>query len=143
MKVVEAREQYFTRNGFSTAAYEDRWVHVKLGPIPFAFPNVASRRRAIRYHDLHHVVTGYDTTLRGEAEIGAWEIAATLGARGRMYWAAWLLNSSAAALGLLIAPRRVYRAFQRGRRSRSLYGMNLDDALELEVSELQHRLGLG
>jgi hypothetical protein len=30
---------------------------------------------ALPPHDLHHVATGFDTTLVGEAEIGAWELA--------------------------------------------------------------------
>jgi hypothetical protein len=140
--VEQARAEYFARNGFSTAAYDERWVHLKIGPIPIAFPNVESRRLAIPYHDIHHVVTGYSTTPAGEAEIGAWEIAACLGDRGRMYAAAWVLNSTAFAAGLVIAPRRTYRAFVRGRRCTSAYRSNLTEALAMDVGALQHRLGL-
>jgi len=142
MTVVEAREAYFARNGFSAAAYEDRWVRVRIGPIPFAFPNVASRRRAIRFHDLHHVATGYATTWRGEAEIGAWEIAATFGDRGLRYWAAWLLNLTMFTIGLVIAPRRVVRAFRRGRRCRSVYRIGYAVALAMDVDVLRRELGL-
>lgn len=124
-------------------AYEARWVKLKLGPIPIAFPNVASRRRAIRFHDLHHVLTGYPTTLRGEAQIGAWEIAATFPDRGRTYWAAWVLNSTVALLGLVIAPRLVVRAFRRGRRCTSLYRLGWSDALlDMEVDDARRMLGL-
>ena len=143
MNVRAAREAYFARNGFSTAAYEDRWVRVKLGPLPITFPNVASRRRAIRFHDIHHVVTGYDTDLRGEAEIGAWEIAATFGERGREFFAAWLLNTFVFTLGLPIAPRRVYRAFVRGLHCTSLYRIGWsDDLLDREVATLRRELAL-
>jgi hypothetical protein len=143
MKLGEARDAYLARNGFSTAAYDERWVKLKLGPIPLAFPNVASRRRAIRFHDLHHVLTGYPTTLRGEAQIGAWEIAATFPDRGRTYGAAWVLNSSVALLGLVIAPRLVVRAFRRGRRCTSLYRLGWSDALlEMEVDDARRLLGL-
>ena len=38
------------------------------------FPNTPSRKRAVRYHDLHHALTGYATDLTGEFEISAWEI---------------------------------------------------------------------
>jgi ubiquinone biosynthesis protein Coq4 len=142
MTVEEAREQYFAANGFSTAAYSDRWVHVRIGPLPFAFPNFRSRRRAIPFHDLHHVATGYATTWRGEAEIGAWEIAATFGDRGARFWAAWLLNSIMFTIGLVIAPRRVIRAFRRGRKCTSVYRIGVDEALALDVDELRRRLGL-
>ena len=142
MTVVEARAAYFARNGFSQKAYADRWVRVRIGPIPFAFPNVASRRRAIPFHDLHHVATGYATTWRGEAEIGAWEIAATFGDRGRRYWAAWLLNTFMTLLGLVIAPRRVVRAFRRGKRCTSVYRLGYEKALAMDLDELRRALGL-
>jgi hypothetical protein len=143
VRVSEARDEYLARNGFSIAAYEDRWVRVKLGPIPIVFPNVASRRRAIRFHDLHHVLTGYPTTVRGEAQIGAWEIAATFGDRGPRYWAAWLLNSMMTLLGLVIAPRLVVRAFRRGLRCTSLYRLGWsEELLGRDVEQLQSELGL-
>jgi len=75
-RVFEARQRYFADNGFSDAGYSDRWVKLSIGPLPFVMPNLPSRRRAIPLHDLHHVATGYDTTVRGEAEISAWELGA-------------------------------------------------------------------
>ena len=136
--VRAAREQYFVANGFSEASYKDNWVKVgKLGPLPLGFPNSASRQRAIPLHDLHHVATGYATTWVGEAEIGAWEVAGGC----TDHWAAWVLNAGAMAYGLVIAPRRIYRAFMRGRRSRTLYHLGWDESLlELSVSDLKRRL---
>ncbi len=69
----EGRQAYFAENGLpADGGYQDRWVVIKLGGIPvFAFPNTKDRRRAVPFHDLHHVLTGYGTDLRGEAEIGA------------------------------------------------------------------------
>jgi len=137
--VREARARYFAENGFSEAAYDDAWVRVRLGPVPFAFPNSAARRRAIPLHDLHHVATGYATSVVGEAEIGAWE----LGGGCRDYWAAWALNVSAFAVGLLVAPARVYRAFLRGRRARPLYHAGWrPELLDLPIDALRTELGL-
>ena len=117
----------------------DRWVEIKLGPLPIRFPNTSGRQAALLQHDLHHVATGYDTTLVGEAEIGAWELASGC----RHYYAAWILNAGAALTGLLLAPRRVLRAFQRGRRSTNLYYTGVDtDWAEQTVSGLRQRLGL-
>ncbi|HEY4239091.1 MAG TPA: hypothetical protein VGM88_04720 [Kofleriaceae bacterium] len=140
LRVRDARAQYFAASGFSTATYTDRWVTLaKLGPLPLGFPNSASRRRAIPLHDLHHVATEYATTFVGEAEIGAWEVAA--GCANHV--AAWVLDAGAMACGLVLAPRLVYRAFVRGRHSRALYREGWSDALlELSVGELRARLGL-
>ena len=65
---------YFEDNGFGKdGGYEDAWVDFELGPIPLPFPNSAGRKRAVRLHDLHHIVTGYATDTLGEFEISAWE----------------------------------------------------------------------
>ena len=95
--------------------------------------------RAVRTHDLHHVVTGYATNVVGEAEIGAWEIAS--GCAG--FAAAWILNLFALALGLASDPAATWRAFLRGRRTRNLYRAAYDDALlAARVGEVRARLGL-
>src|SRR5262245_11460181 len=105
MTMREARRVYFDANGFGeTGGYDDAWVDFKLGPIPMPFPNTKSRLEAVRYHDLHHLLTGYDTDIIGEFEIAAWEIAA--GCKG--FPAAWVLNLSAMAGGLFLSPRRVF-----------------------------------
>ena len=137
--VRAARAGYFARNGFDERGYEDRWVHLKAGPIPLVFPNTSARVRSVRVHDVHHVVTGYETTWTGEAEIGAWEIASGCADHG----AAWVLNLLALPIGLAIAPRATFRAFVRGRRSRNLYRATIDDALlARRVDELTAELGL-
>jgi hypothetical protein len=132
----EARRQYFASNRFGDdGGYGDAWVDFKLGPLPFPFPNTPARIRALRYHDLHHVLTGYETTTIGEFEIGAWE----LGAGCKNFAAAWVLNLAGVASGMVVAPHKVFRAFVRGRRSRSLYGEDLDDLLDVTVAEGRKR----
>jgi hypothetical protein len=121
----QARERYFESNNFPGGGYEDRWVKVRVGFFPIWFPNIPSRKRAVRYHDLHHILTEYETTWRGEAEIGAWEVAT--GGAGAA--AGWLLDLLAFAVGLAIHPRGVYRAFVRGRHSANLFRAKFDDAL--------------
>lgn len=140
MPLRHARAQYFRDNGFGEdGGYDQPWVKVKLGPVPLLIPNTEGRRRAVRLHDLHHIATGYGTSLVGEAEIGAWELATGCA----NYYAAWLLNAGAAAMGLLLAPRRLRRAFTRGRRSTNLYRVGFDDRwLDDTVGALRDRLGL-
>jgi hypothetical protein len=114
-------------------------VKLALGPIPFAFPNTAARVRAVRLHDLHHVATGYDTNLLGEAEIGAWEI----GSSCRGFLAGGILNLYAMMLGLWVDSGTVFRAFVRGRHTANLYRGVWDEALlEARVGELRERLRL-
>ncbi len=136
----DARARYFIDNDFGEQGnYDARWVKLSLGPIPFAFPNSTARVKAVRYHDLHHVLTGYPTTLRGEAEIGAWELASGCGSMV----AALILNLMALAIGLVIDRQAMFAAFVRGRYSNNLYGGRLDDALlGQSLGEQRARLGL-
>ena len=140
--VRDARADYFRRAGFpSDGGDAQRWVILRVRGVPVsAFPNFAARRRSVKLHDVHHVLTGYDTSWIGEAEIGAWE----LGSGCRRHWVAWVLNAQAMVLGLLIAPRRTWRAFVRGRRSGNLYGSaSLDESLlDRTVGDLRREVGI-
>ncbi|HEX8422539.1 MAG TPA: hypothetical protein VF634_03965 [Pyrinomonadaceae bacterium] len=134
-----ARERYFEINNFAGGGYEEGWVKMKAGPVPIWFPNTVARVKAVKFHDIHHVLTEYPTTWKGEAEIGAWEVATGCAA----HYQAWLLNLLAFAIGLMINPRGVYRAFARGRQSRNLYRTTFSDALLARtVGEMRRELEL-
>lgn len=138
-RVRDARERYFIDNGFGAGGnYDEAWARVDVGPIPVMIPNTPGRVRAIRYHDLHHILTGYSTKLVGEFEISAWEIASGCGRQ----WFAWMINMTGLVAGLFVNPRAVYRAFIRGRHTGNLYGRPFDDALlEQTLGELRAQLG--
>jgi hypothetical protein len=127
MTLLEARTRYFEDNAFGDdGGYSDKWVTIELfGRFRVKFPNTPGRVRAVRYHDLHHVVTGYRTDMHGESEISAWELASNC--KGE--YAAWLLNTGGLLYGLITAPRDVFRAWVRGRHSRNLYGRPFDERL--------------
>lgn len=135
----QARQLYFEANGFGDGGYQARWVKLQAGPVPIYFLNTAARVRAVKLHDLHHAATGYGTTWTGEAEIAAWEIASSCA----RHYAAWILNLQAWAIGLVIGPHALFRAFLRGRYSANLYRTTLDDELLGEtLGSLRHRLRL-
>ncbi|MCI0348359.1 MAG: hypothetical protein L0Z53_02950 [Acidobacteriales bacterium] len=140
LTIRQARAQYFERNQFGAdGGYSNKWVRLKAGPISIYFPNTGARVRAVRFHDIHHVLTGYDTSWLGEAEIGAWEVASGCG----RHYPAWILNLHAMAIGLFLNPRRVYRAFVRGRRSANLYSCEFSDTLlEKQINSAQVQLYL-
>lgn len=134
-----ARAQYFADNDFS-AGYDERWVKVRVGRRKLAlFPNTQARIAAVRLHDLHHLATEYDTSWVGEGEIGAWEIGSGCGS----YLAAWVLNLSILFIGCVLSPRRMLRAFVRGRRSKNLYAEGWNPArLSASVGDLRRELGV-
>jgi hypothetical protein len=140
MTLREARVKYFAQNEFGAdGGYEDTWVKVEYGWLRFYFPNTRARARVVRYHDLHHILTEYGTTMPGETEISAWEIATGCTAN----YAAWILNLLGFGFGLVINRRGVYRAFLRGRYSSNLYSYPFDEQLlSSKVGELRCLLGL-
>jgi hypothetical protein len=141
MTLAEARAEYFRRSGFGDqGGYDERWIKVKVWRIPIWLPNTSGRIAAVKLHDLHHVLTEYPTTWRGEAEISAWEV----GSGGlRRFWAGWWLDLMNVAQGLVINPLGVYRAFMRGRRTSNLFGATFsDEMLQSLVGEYRDRLDL-
>lgn len=135
-----ARARYWAENGFGADGGDSlRVVPVKLGWVTLPLPNPPSRRSAVRYHDLHHVLAGYDTLPGGEAEIAAFE----LGGGCAREWFAWGINFQGLLLGLFTRPFALLPAFTRGRRTRNLYGRRIDNALlDRTVAEVRAELGL-
>lgn len=117
------------------------WFRVRIGPISIWLPNPPARRRAVFFHDVNHVLTGYDTAFsKGEMEIGAFEIGSGCGP----FLAAWFLNAVMMTFGLVVRPRSVYRAFVRGRAAESIYRLNStrEALLARTVTELKETLGI-
>jgi hypothetical protein len=113
VSVLEGRDAYLAENGFTTDGYHAEWVVVSLFGVSFRTPSTERRRRALKFHDLHHVVTGFGTDLAGEAEISAWELRRGLTGLGLFVGSIVL---SVTLLGLFIAPRRTLRAWRASRR---------------------------
>jgi ubiquinone biosynthesis protein Coq4 len=134
--VAEGLARYHADNGFDGDAMTAETVQVRVLGRTVSLPNPEFQRHLLAKHDLHHVLTGYGTDLRGEAEMGAWELGA-----GPRHWFVWANDLGALALGVL-CPIRTARAFRRGRRYRSLYRDDTpyEALLRMRVSELRARL---
>ncbi len=115
------RIRFREANGITDTRRLVEWF--RLGPIPFPIPNPPARQRALRTHDLHHLVTGYPTDLAGEFQISAWECGAGLHTEPL----AWVFCTAGTSGGMLRYPTRTVRAYARGRRCRSLFGQDLAD----------------
>lgn len=137
--VFDARAEYFAANDFGDdGGYGRSTVTIYLFGIPIPFPNTAGRKKAVVFHDMHHLVTGYATDNVGEAEIGAWE----LGSGCSQVRAALVLNTGSLLLGVFKSPRKVFAAFVRGRQSSNLYGQDPRALLTREVDDVARELGL-
>ena len=124
----------------SPEVYRDPWLRMAVAGrrIP-VFP-VWGFLGALALHDLHHLVTGYGTTLRGECEIAGWELGSG-GCAWRLHM--WVDRLSTFAFGLLAAPAATLRALRRGLRHRNLYGLRTDAVLAMDFDEVSRFVGVG
>ncbi len=101
-------------------------------------PNFAWRRAAIQRHDLHHVLTGYPCTMRGECLMATWEFAA-----GPFPCvSATLFCLPLIAVGSVWSPRSIWLAFRRGREGSSHVCVELTEPLLLApLATLRERAG--
>ena len=75
--VAAALKAFHVREGLPAHAGQEGWVDwVKVFSIPVPIPNPPARKRVLVHHDAHHLVTGFRTDEVGEAEVGAWALAA-------------------------------------------------------------------
>ncbi len=142
LSVQSALDAYLDENGFTTAEYDARTVTVTFWGATFTLPNLASRRLAIRFHDLHHVMTGYGTDPAGEFEVSAWELRHGIGVFG-IYVRLIILGGALA--GLLIYSRRTLAAWKTAGPG-STFSKPTPDLykalLGLSVRELRKRFGV-
>ena len=103
--------------------YEDKWTPLKFGFVTFYLYNSKSRKEAVRLHDIHHIVTEYKSDPCGEAEISAWELAAGI---HNKYFAGFI-GLAALFYGAFLYPKKTFKAFIRGKHSRSLYDQNFSE----------------
>ena len=121
----EALASYYEAHGLDPAPVSAAFWNCKIGPLTLYLPNFVWRRQAILRHDLHHILTGYSCTMRGECQMAAWEFGA-----GRFpHPGATLFCMPLVAAGLVLSPRAIWSAFRRGRNHCSLYGMELTEPL--------------
>ncbi len=95
---------------------------------------MAGFRGGIAAHDIHHMITGYETDWGGECAVAGWELAS--GGCGP-YPVFWLDRLGFFAIGLVTLPRRSLRAFRRGRGRRNLYGRDLARVLSMPFEEVE------
>ena len=112
-------DDFYRKHGFGNVGESrPRTVPVYTGCLLVPLPNIETRRRYLKYHDIHHLVTGYTVGRIGEGEMSAWELGTGSFFR---YPILGVMNLIALSTGLCLDARRMWRAYSCGCRSRNLY----------------------
>lgn len=101
--------------------------------VNWPIPNPPIRASILPMHDAHHIVTGYRTDAHGEAQLAAWELAAS----GPIPLLGWVYGCLEFGLGLLQAPVLTSRAFYDGCGCRSVYSLGVQAVLMADIQELR------
>jgi hypothetical protein len=117
--VQDELDEFYKRSGFGDVpGARPRTVRVYTGCLLVPMPNIEARRRFLKYHDLHHLVTGFSIGRIGEGQVSAWELGS-----GSAFVSPMLgvMNLIALSTGLVLDRKRMWRAFLLGCNSRNLY----------------------
>ena len=137
MTAGDALSRFFVEHGLlpEGSAFADwigdRWY--RMGGVP-VLPLVGRIKESLILHDVHHLLTGYDTSWTGELELAGWELGSG-GCGWHLFF--WFDRLGTLALALLTAPRVTLRALRRGRSERNLYRRRSAEVLASEISELK------
>ncbi len=139
LKVKEALSLFFSHYHFKDGGYNDKFFKIKIGKIFIPLPNISARVKVARLHDIHHVLTEYNADWKGEVEIGIWELRTGCG----KYWVAWLLNSIAVCIGLILYSKSIKQAYRRALNSKTnIYHLNLsyEELIDMNIGELRNKI---
>ena len=135
----EARDLFYQSHGFPEdgGISKDKWSPIECRDLKVYLPNFDWRKKAIPFHDLHHILAEYQFSPTGEFQVAAWEFAA--GKYPNIFTTLFCIPL--VSMGALLIPSRQFRAFIRGRRSRTLYGRySYEELLDKTVGELRDEI---
>lgn len=135
MKVEQTLQKYYESHLFfgEDGGLNKSKVKVYLGKFDLYVPNFEFRKSLVPYHDLHHIISGYNNSRIGEGEVSAWELGA-----GTIKKPIGLFYALAGfTTGILVNPARTYKAFCKGRTCEVLYKYSHNELLASEFDEVQ------
>lgn len=128
MSLDAALNDFYDRHGFGdTPGARPKTVPVYTGCLLVPLPNIETRNRYLKFHDLHHLVTGYSVGRIGEGEVSSWELGT-----GSMLVSPVLgfMNLIALSTGWVLDRNRMWQAYASGLQSRNLYTRSMRAAVE-------------
>lgn len=141
MKIERELKDFYSRAGFGDSiGKRTLTVPVYTGCLLVPLPNIEMRHKYLKYHDLHHLITGFSVGRIGEGEVSAWELGT-----GSFFINPILgiMNFIALSTGLVLEPKRMWEAFKIGAKSKNLYKAKTRKAIDSgqynSVNELRER----
>ena len=138
--VGQAIQDFYAKNDFGQdGGVNEKYAWIKFGFIAIPIPNTASRKNNVYLHDVSHIVTGQNTTWKGESAVSAWEVAS--GGWQNLYFP-WLLTLWAMGLGILFYPFSTLQSFRQGLTMNNALnsGLSKNEIYKFTILELRQLL---
>jgi len=133
-------QEFYVKNNFGEdGGINEKYAWIKFGFFSIPMPNFESRKNNVYFHDVHHIVTGNNTTWKGESAVSAWEIAS---GGWRNLYIPWLLTLWAMGLGVFFYTESTLTSFKKGLTMKNALscGLTKNEINVLTVVELQSAL---
>ena len=128
MSLEAALTDFYARHNFGdTLGARPRTVPVYTGCLLVPLPNIESRSKYLKYHDLHHLVTGYTVGRIGEGEVSSWELGT---GSMRVSPVLGFMNLIALSTGWVLDRERMWKAYAHGMQSRNVYTRAMRGAVD-------------
>jgi hypothetical protein len=128
MSLDQELSAFYSQHGFGeTLGSRTLTVPVYTGCMLVPLPNIETRHIYLKYHDLHHMITGYSVGRIGEGEMSSWELGTGSFFKNPLLG---IMNFIALSTGLFLEPQRMWKAFIRGCISRNLYSRKERDDID-------------
>ena len=114
--------------------YAKPWISFPVFGWKILFFPTWGRWGALPLHDVNHILSGCDTTWKGEFEIAGWELASGGCGWHLLYW---LDRISTFVIGLVVTPRSVLRGLSSGRGHRNTFRLPKGRVLEMDFDDLR------
>jgi hypothetical protein len=138
--VKEALKDFYARHNYGDeGGINERYAWIKFGFFSIPIINLEGRRRNVYLHDINHIITGYDTSWKGESSVSAWEIAS--GGWKKIY-IIWVMALWAMGLGMIFYPVSTLRSFKNGMTMTNALTCNISksEMLLMAVPELRNKM---
>ena len=121
MELEQAVIQYQLKKGMKET---DKWMYLLIEKVRIpVFPMLSSIKDQVFIHDAHHLITGFNTSLKGKGQVLAWTMVS--GGLGQ--------ESETLSFLIMFSPLEVWRAFKLGLKQHNLFKL---DIKQVKINEL-------
>ena len=126
MELEQAVIQYQLKKGMKET---DKWMYLLIEKVRIpVFPMLSSIKDQVFIHDAHHLIIGFNTSLKGKGQVLAWTMAS--GGLGQ--------ESETLSFLIMFSPLEVWRAFKLGLKQHNLFKLDIKQVKKMNYETVEH-----